>query len=89
MLQSALRYETQAATENAKRVGYQTVALLSIALLAFAGIVLALVGLALGLGSEIGLGAGYAVSGATALILAAIAWPTFNALLKRSFDRPT
>jgi uncharacterized membrane protein len=89
MLQNALRYETHAATKNAKRVGYRTVALLGVALLAFAGIVLALVGLALGLGSEIGLGAGYAVSGGIALILAAIAWLTFNALLKRSFDRPT
>lgn len=88
MLRETIRFETQLAAQSAKRAGFETVAMLAVLLLCLVAVLLLLVGLALGLASEIGLGGGFAVSGGVGLLSAAAAWPVSRRLIARKFGEP-
>lgn len=88
MVRETIRFETQVAARSAKRVGFESAAMLIVLLLCLVAVVLLLVGLALGLASEIGLGGGFAVSGGVGLLSAAAAWPVSCRLIARKFGEP-
>lgn len=85
MVRETIRFETQVAARSAKRVGFESAAMLIVLLLCLVATVLLLVGLALGLASEIGLGGGFAVSGGVGFLIAAVAWPVSRRVIDRQF----